>query len=104
VSLLGVGAVDAAYLKTPVVIRLVVARISLQVFVYLGKECLSGHDYDGLRPADLVILIGDVLLAGAGDVLEGVEDGDEIRERLASAIVGVDNDAKVLEVVLQGDG
>lgn len=75
---LRIGTVDAAYLQTPVVIRLIVSCISLQIFEYLGKESLGGHDYNGLGPADFVILIGDVLLASAGDVLERVKDRNEI--------------------------
>ena len=76
--LLRVGAVDTTYLQRPVVVRLVISRVGLEVLVDLGEESLGGHDDDGLGPADFVILIGDVLLASAGDVLERVKDRNEI--------------------------
>lgn len=102
--LLRIGAVDTAYLQRPVVVRLVISRVGLEVLVNLGEESLGGHDDDGLGPADLVILVGDVFLACAGDVVEGVEEGDEVGESFSCAVVGVDDDAEILEVVLQGDG
>ena len=46
----------------------------------------------------------DELLADAGDVLKGVEDGQQVGEGLPGPVVGVDDNAQALEVFLEGDG
>lgn len=69
----------------------------------MSEECFSWHDNDGLRPADLVVLIGDVLLAKVRDVIKRVQHRNEVGQSLASSVVGVDNHAKVLEVVLKSN-
>jgi hypothetical protein len=51
-----------------------------------------------------VVLVLLKLLSDAGDVLEGIEDGNEVGEGLSCTIVGVDDGAEVAEVVLKSDG
>ena len=52
----------------------------------------------------IFIFLLHVLLPGTGNVFEGVEDGEEVGEGLASSVVGIDDDTEVLEVVLESDG
>lgn len=99
-SFFGVGTVDTTYLETPIVVGLVVPRISLQILVNLCKQGLSRDHNDSLGSADLVVLIRYVLLPRARDILKGVENWDEIGECLTCSVVGVDNHTEVLQVVL----
>jgi len=43
-------------------------------------------------------------LAGTGNVLERIEDGQQVGKSLASAVVGIDDHAQIPEVVLKSDG
>lgn len=97
-------AVDAPDFDSPLVVHLIEVRVGEQVVIDLGQQGLGGHDDQSLWPPDLVVLVLLKLLSHAGDVLEGVEDWDEVGESLACPVVSVDNEAEVLEVVLQSDG
>ena len=102
--LLGVGAVNSADFETPVEVGLVEVGVGLEVVKDLGEESFGGDDDDGLRAADLVILIGDILLAEVRYVVKRVQQRNEVSQGLASPVVGVDDDTQVLEVVLKRNG
>jgi len=69
----------------------------------LGQKGLGRNNYKSLWSAYLVVFVLLKFLSDAGDILEGIEDGDEVGEGLACPVVGVDDGAKVAKVVLESD-
>lgn len=103
-ALLDVGAVYPSDFETPVKVGFVEVRISLEVIKDLSKQCLSRHDNDSLRPANLMILIRDVLLPKVRNVIKRVQQWNEVSQSLSRSVVGIDNHAKILEIVLKSNG
>lgn len=105
-TILAYSSVYSAYFDTPLVCHLVEITVSHQVVVDLSQQSFSRHHDESLGPTYFVVFLFflDELLADAGDVLEGVEDGQQVGEGLPGPIVGVDDNAEALEVLLEGDG
>jgi len=103
VSILEDCAVDSANFDVPLVCHVIEVTIGHQVVIYLGQKGLGRNNYKSLWSAYLVVFVLLKFLSDAGDILEGIEDGDEVGEGLACPVVGVDDGAKVAKVVLESD-
>ena len=97
-------AVDSANFDVPLICHVIEVTVSHQVVIYLGQKGFGRNNYKSLWSAYFVVFVLLEFLSDTGDVLKGIEDGDEVGEGLACPVVGVDDGAKVAKVVLESDG
>ena len=100
------SSVYSADFDAPLVCHLVEITISHQVVIDLSQQSFSRNHDESLGPTYFVVFLFflDELLTDAGDVLKGVKYGKQIGEGLPGPVVGVDDNAQALEVLLEGDG
>ena len=92
-TILAYSSVYSAYFDAPLVCHLVEITVGHQVVVDLSQQSFSRHHDESLGSTYFVVFLFflDELLADAGDVLKGVEDGQQVGEGLSGPIVGVDD-------------